>query len=245
MVGERTAREARRLVKRFAEEGRERGFRRAVWEGLDTLHGYFGFPLHVTNRNPESFHIFDKEITYFRHPYNRAWRNERSVELALAFDFLSEITSGDVLELGNVTAHYGAPPHDVVDKYEDSPDVMNVDIIDFVGGPYGHVLSISTLEHVGWDETPREPEKVLRAYERLRQVLKPGGRMLITCPLGHNSYLDSLLFEGGLEFDRHAFLKRVSRHNIWVEVDRHQVVGSCYHSPFPNANTIFVGRLGA
>jgi hypothetical protein len=57
----------------------------------------------------------------------------------------------------------------VADKYEVSPGVINKDIVEFVPPQkYDLIVSISTLEHVGWNEQPREPTKLLRAIEHLR-----------------------------------------------------------------------------
>jgi len=237
-------RELTRLVRRFDEEYRRRGLGTAVSESVETLRGYATFPFHETNRRPEAFSAFGREFRYFRHPYNRAWRNERSVELALAFEFFAG-WDGRLLELGNVTSHYGASAHDVIDKYEIYPGVINEDIATFTSEPYDAVLSISTLEHVGWDETPREPNKILRAYENLQSLLRPGGRMLITCPIGHNSCLDALIFDCCLDLERFSFLKRVSRYNIWVEASKDEVRDARYGSPFPYANAIFVGTCGS
>ena len=237
-----TTREVRRLVARFDQERRSNGIRQALSEVAQTTYGYAAFPLFRTNRHPEKFWVLGREYLYFRHPYNRAWMNERSVELSLALDFLSEAV-GRTLELGNVTSHYVSPAHDVLDKYENYPGVINEDIISYAAEPYDNILSISTIEHVGWDESPREPEKVLQAYRSLVALLRHGGRMLVTCPLGYNSYLDQSIFDGSLTFERTAFLMRVSQANIWVEVDVDRAHGACYGSPFANANVVFVGRI--
>lgn len=53
--------------------------------------------------------------------------------------------------------------HDVVDKYEGAPGVRNVDVLDNEDGDLDYVASISTLEHVGWDEQERDADKALRA----------------------------------------------------------------------------------
>ena len=58
------------------------------------------------------------------------------------------------------------------------------------------IVSISTIEHVGWDETPRDPNKIPRALENLTtRCLAPGGEIVVTLPIGYNTYLDKLLKE--------------------------------------------------
>ena len=55
-----------------------------------------------------------------------------------------------ILELGNVLSHYYPVHHDIVDKYEKSSGVSNVDIRDFdTSKDYDLVVSISTFEHIG------------------------------------------------------------------------------------------------
>lgn len=68
-----------------------------------------------------------------------------------------------MLEVGNVLSHYFPIHHDIVDKYEVCPGVINQDIADFLPQEkYDLILSISTVEHVGWDEQPQEPTKLLQ-----------------------------------------------------------------------------------
>jgi len=51
-----------------------------------------------------------------------------------------------------VLSHYFAVKHDIVDKYEIAPSVVNEDLVNFKPGKkYDLIVSISTLEHVGWD----------------------------------------------------------------------------------------------
>ncbi len=43
-------------------------------------------------------------------------------------------------------------------------------------------------------------DKTLRAYASMRKMLAPGGAMLLTCPIGQNSYLDDFIQEERLDF---------------------------------------------
>lgn len=236
------SREARRLVASARFSLRERGPRFLIGDAFDLAASYVTYPVAARKRGLRTFSVGDREYRYASDHYNRAWRNERAVELALGRAFLAENRGLRLLEVGNVLAHYGAVGHDVLDKYEDAPNVINDDIVDFVADPpYEAILSISTLEHVGWDERPREPDKTLRAYRALRSMLAPGGAMLLTCPIGQNPHLDEYIQQEELDFPLRHYLQRVSRDNEWREVDREAVRGAQYHRPYRNANALFVG----
>lgn len=195
--------------------------------------------------DPGTFEFNGRTYTYERRLYpNRPWRNERSVELALGISFLQERAGTRVLEVGDVLSQYCDIPHERLDKYDPSPGVIREDIVDFKPDrPYDSIISISTLEHVGWDETPRDPEKGLRAYKVLRSLLVPGGSMLLTCPLGHNPRLDEMIHEGLLDFPVQRFMLRISKDNRWREADASEVRGAQYGSPYRNANAIFIGLV--
>jgi hypothetical protein len=236
-------REARRLIQRFNEEQRQSGLRRAASEAVATMYGYASFPVARRRRRGSSFTLGGQTYPYYLHPYNRAWMNERSVELAIALDFLRAMAGRRILEVGNVTRHYFDVTHDVVDKYERFPGVINEDVVDYQADPYDGILSISTLEHVGWDEQPREPEKVVAAFTNLRSLLAPGATMVVTFPLGYNQKLDELIVSQHLQFSTQGFLKRVPGPNRWIEIPMADVVRTPYGSKFPNANELFVGTV--
>jgi hypothetical protein len=239
------SREAKRLAQSAQWMYREHGPGFLARETVDLVAAYSLYPFSKSRFEGRTFRFKGRSIPYFRHHYNRAWRNERCVELGLALDFVAR-HPGRTLELGNVLAHYRPGAHDVLDKYENSPDVINVDIVDFdPPTPYDVLLSISTLEHVGWDERPREPDKVLRAYVRMRAAIKPGGSMLVTAPLGQNPHLDEYVHDGRLDFPVIGFLKRVSRDNEWREVDEGEVQGAKWGSPYHGTNALFVGMVDA
>jgi hypothetical protein len=141
--------------------------------------------------------------------------------------------------------HYGHTGHTVLDKYEVIPGVLNDDIADFVPEvPFDSVVAISTLEHVGWDETPREPAKVFRAIDNVKNCVgNPGGRVLVTMPIGHNKALDAGLRAGDVTFPEESWLVRRNRRNEWAEVERDEALSKEYGSPYTNANGLFVGMI--
>jgi len=125
------------------------------------------------------------------HHYNTTISNERAVELAVAFHWLQGRT-GTGLEVGNVLGHYGTIGHRVVDRYEKAPRVENVSVFD-VTGSFDWIVTLSTLEHVGWDEHPQDPGAAARALRHLRSLLNPGGALLVTVPLGYHPPFDQFL----------------------------------------------------
>jgi SAM-dependent methyltransferase len=190
-----------------------------------------------------TFEFDGRRYRYFRHPYNVTWTNERAVEIPIVTEALRAASGARVLEVGNVLGHYLSSDHAVVDKYEPGPRVLNVDVLDFQPTEhYDLILSVSTLEHVGWDDEERDPAKIPRAVGHLRSLLAPGGRAIVTVPLGYNPHLDQLLRDGALEFGSEHWLLRVSR-SEWREVARGSLDWPRYGSPYPGANGLLVAGL--
>lgn len=195
-----------------------------------------------------TFKFKGEELKYFRHAFNLAYQNERTVEIAIAKWFLSQQKQPvRILEVGNVLRNYGVKFRgDVLDKYDLSPGIINQDVISFCPKEkYQAIISISTLEHVGWDEPDRDPGKIPAAIINLRDnCLLPGGSMLVSLPLGYNQYFDEYLKNGGEVFSEKYFLKRVSAENEWSQVQYKEIVGSKFGEPYNNANVMFIGVVG-
>jgi hypothetical protein len=197
----------------------------------------------VQRLRPRRFTLDGRQYAYAAHMYNTTWLNERGVEVALADAFLDDNAGRRVLELGNVMRHYGHTEHEVVDKYEVAPGVRNVDVMDLdPSQPYEAVFSLSTVEHVGQDEDPCEPEKALGALDRLIALSATGGDLLVTFPVGHNPALDTALAEDRLPFANVSCLRRVDAANTWKQVEREELAGVAYGHPYRQANGIVVCR---
>jgi len=172
-----------------------------------------------------SFAFNGSRHRYFCHRYNSTCETERCIEVPIALDFLRSRPAGAILEIGNVLNHYAPFQHTVVDKYEFGAGVTNADVCDFESvHNYDAIVSISTVEHVGWDEEPFDASKAIRAIERLRQMLLPTGGMLITFPIGHNVSIDQAMQDGTLGCAHLRCMKRISGNN-WVEVSVEQLAG--------------------
>lgn len=181
------------------------------------------------------------QLPYFVHHYNPTWRSERAVEIPLALEFRSRMR-GRGAEIGNVLAHYVETEHLRVDKYEQAAGVQNLDVLDFDPGPLDWIIAISTLEHVGWDEEPRDPGKAVRALDHLRGLLVPSGRLFLTVPLGHNPGLDAAI-RAGLEGRVRSLNLVRGRGNTWTEVAELPEVP--YDHQRHTALAIWVGELSA
>lgn len=197
-------------------------------------------------RPGHSFELAGRRYRYYVAAYNTTWANERAVELPVCLDALERHRGQRVLEIGNVLKHYVTSAHDVVDKYEAGGQSFPIDILDFAPAePYDLIVSISTFEHIGFDEDVRDPGKPVRALEHARTLLAPGGELLVTVPLGYNATLDRQIHTGAVGFDDMRFLKRVSADNRWAEVAAAEVAGARYDAPFPKANALLLGRTAA
>ncbi len=61
--------------------------------------------------------------------------------------------------------------------------VLNVDALEYrPDTPFTSILTISTLEHVGFDEDDQDPDKTRRLIDHLVTLLAPGGELLVTFP---------------------------------------------------------------
>lgn len=217
-------------------------------------------PLHITEvrtfanycrhrvlRSRRSFSLEGRSYPYYCGRYNTTWHHERAVELPVSWEIVRRFAPEQVLEVGNVLPHYFKTSHTVVDKDEADPRVVNSDIVEFTTDRrFELILSISTLEHVGFDYSETaEPEKILVAVEHLRGLMSDHGRLLITLPMGYNPHLDRLLRGGELRFDRTLALQRVSQDNRWREAAWVDIARARYNDPFRGANGVVIGIVGA
>lgn len=152
---------------------------------------------------------------------------ERIVEIPVALDFVAKHIGPETkwLEVGNVLSQYRVPAHETIDKYERVNGVGNVDVLDFSPrDQYDVIVSISTLEHVGWDEAEQDATKARRASEHIfRDCLRPGGRLLVSMPLGYNPSVDQM-FASGLPLGKPGVLIQSSRARTWREIPKNELV---------------------
>lgn len=191
------------------------------------------------------FTLAGHDYPYFYHSYNTTWRVERAVEVPPVLAALDRRPHARILEVGNVLAHYTEVRHDVVDRYESAPHVIREDAATYrPEQPFDLILSVSTLEHIGWDEQPRQPEKAVRTIDHLLGLLAPGGAMLVTAPCGYNPALDRAVAAGRLPFEEIHFLRRVSADNRWEGTDADTALAAPYGRPWNGAQAVWFGLIG-
>jgi len=211
-------------------------WQRPYWTIMHYIHSRF------RAKKIPSFVFQGKKCDYVYGIKNLTWRNERIIEVPIVWSYIKNADSNKVLEVGNVLHNYYPIKHDVVDKYEKGENIINEDAATFSAHTkYDWIVSISTLEHAGWDwPEEKDSNKIPVAIENLKKQLSSGGEMIITMPLGYNAFLDKLIDNNELGLEAH-FMKRISAENEWIEVSYEDVRGSRYNHPFPSANVIFIG----
>lgn len=196
-------------------------------------------------KSTRSFRFNGEKYNYFYHKYSITWNNERTIEVPIIWKIVKKYENKNILEVGNVLSHFFDFQHDIVDKYEIADGVINQDVVDFKPlKKYDLIVAISTLEHVGWDETPREPLKIFRAIENLKSLITEDGKIIITLPKGHSPVLDKLLSENKLKFSEQYFLKRISRNNKWKQTNWKKISKAVYGYPVRySANGLIIGII--
>lgn len=206
------------------------------------------------------FNFCGRKFEYIERVYNNTKQNERAIELPIIFAVLDwyKERGGELLEFGNVTQHYRSINHFVIDKYEknvpETENVINIDVVDFDSSKrFDLIYAISTLEHVGWDETLEEVKieedrywiverKLSEALKVLKHHLKPEGELVVTVPCNHNPLLNILVMEGA--FSELHFMERTGLME-WKQCDAVEAYGKHMNNPYSNANAIVIGTTKA
>lgn len=196
-------------------------------------------PFYALTMGKKGFVFRGKNYHYFCHWYNTTFDNERAVEVAIALNLLSEAKEKRVLEIGNVLSHYTNMKRDVLDKYEKGAGVIQQDVVNFTpSAKYDLIISISTLEHVGFDEEPKDPEKFAAAIKNVQSMLAPGGRLFFTIPIAYNPDAVTTLSENTLVENQYYF-QRISK-GKWEETTKECALSHAFNTPYTFANAIII-----
>ncbi|MFX3635410.1 MAG: hypothetical protein ACE3L7_03920 [Candidatus Pristimantibacillus sp.] len=194
------------------------------------------------------------------------------MEIPVAGLFLTQHAKGkSVLEVGNVLSNYKsytehipeAKNRIIIDKFEVSPGVVNLDLMD-ITEKYDMIVSVSTIEHVGQmaygENITGDTEAPLKAIVQIYNLLKPGGKACITVPFGllmdlgwfiqfSSDYTELLTRKYGIPAKalNISYLKKFDTEvshpiprQLWIQCQEYQMENCYFNSPFIFANGIAV-----
>lgn len=189
------------------------------------------------------FTFMGEGYRYRFHPHLWSWLGERAIEVPIAQALVDRNAGKRILEIGNVLSHYSPQRHLVVDKYEKRPGILNRDALELDDlGQFDLVVAISTIEHVGRDEEPRDPAKAPEALRRLERLLAPGGEAFVTIPIGYHLELDAAIQRGDVRFAHATAMQRTGQ-TQWREVRPEEVWGTPYDFLLYSARAVFFGWI--
>ena len=203
-------------------------------------------PVIIPRLPTESFDFQGIPLKPFYHRRNTTWACERCVEIPIAMHFLEQYPPARVLEVGNVLSGYFRLAHEVIDKFDHSPSVIREDVAAFsTGSSYDLILSISTFEHIGFDDSHTDSAgRIQAAIRNCRRFLRDAGQLVVTVPIGYNKHLDWLIGSGCLGCSAEVYMRRTGRFK-WVASSKTDALSSAYGRPYPYANAIGVLLFGA
>lgn len=109
---------------------------------------------------------------------------------------------------------------------------------------YDLIVSISTLEHVGFDDEVKDSSKIDRVIEHITSnLLNSGGTFLFTVLLGYNFDLDAKLQRNFFNLDGYAVYQKSFLTEQWYEVELGAVSTCVYGSRGDGAGELFVGVI--
>lgn len=157
-----------------------------------------------------TFKIGQVELSYCRATNNRAWENERAVEVSLGEWFLHKFGLRSV-EVGSVMMNYGWDMHIMLDLSDDHPKVLKYNALDC--DYHGcNVLSLSTVEHFMKREYNNGSDEDSITF--VKKIMSESDNYLITFPCRYNEFLDEFIQNSDIP---RVLLKRVSEDNKWIQ----------------------------
>jgi hypothetical protein len=191
-----------------------------------------------------TFRLNSRIYNYWFNKYNKTYANERSVEIALGLTEISQHNHESILELGCVLPHYTKCNWRVIDKFEIGKGIINEDILQYKSDKkFDLIICLSTLEHIGIDDSVVNPKLSVQALDKLKSLLSSSGKLLITVPAGYNSFLDDYLIHDQSGLTECLAMKRLTPWNTWKQVPVKRLLSCKYGWPYNNANGLIVGIL--
>lgn len=179
-----------------------------------------------------------KEYIYENGKYYNGVPCERDVEIPIILDLINSYRQEEILQVGNVVPM----ECDILDKYEVGKGIINADIRTYKSNKlYECIFSITTLEHVGWDENPKEFNGIIESIHNILDLLVPNGKLIFSVPIGYNTDMDNLFIKKRVPITLLSCIKRISEDNIWVQCSIDEGLQSQYFYPFFGTNASIIG----
>ncbi len=233
-----------KFILRAKQAVKNKGFLYTIKLAIKTA---FIFSYYKIFKRGNRFIFRGKSYRYFYHPYGVTWKNDRAIEIPIIWSIMKENKGKKILEVGNVLSHYFNITHTVVDKYEkdkyEGSKVVNQDIVSYSPEEkYDLIVSISTIEHIGWDEDIKDPMKTLHVFNNLKKMLNKAGKIVVTIPWAYNQNIDKLLKDEKISFDDIYCMKKIARRK-WAEASWEEVKDMKYNYPYSNTNALIIGII--
>lgn len=210
---------------------------------------YFLYPIYKNflKNKGKTFFFNGKKYQYCVDKYNLSWRNERTIEIPILSGIVKKNHNRRILEIGNVLKHYLKVSENewtVVDMFEKEISVINLDISDYVPNiKFDLVFSISTIEHIGFEDKNNNLHEVLKAIRHvIDNCLKENGEFIFTVPIGYNKYLDKAIKDKKIPFLQKFYYVRTTG-NEWLASTEETSMRMLYGHPYIAANALLIGII--
>ena len=169
--------------------------------------------------------------------------SERAIEVPIFLMVLLAHYGERILEVGNTLNMYtDYLKHIVLDKGEKYPGVINEDIEQYIPEKkYDCVISVSTLEHIGHDGADNlDPEKIGRVIRHIKKdVLKKGGELIFSAPVGWNPDFDNLVRDGKFNW----IFYYLHTGDVWRVSEKEVVMAQKYNTPHDFGNGLVIASI--
>lgn len=217
---------------------------------------------------PEGTFIFQNKKLKYLSDHNVM--SERLVEIPIASDFIQEHGRGSkMLEVGDVLQRYVGSTltklpseWDVINAFYTHPGIIGHNLFD-VQDKYDLIVSVGASNNLPqFTDHPKDQQLdfPLLSIVRIYDLLKQGGRALVTLPFGKPTYMHNFIQFGALYLDllfckykiprkdvQTLFLKRTKTKSqsltarpSWVQCTEQELIDVEYNYPFPYANGLCI-----
>ncbi|MDI6785163.1 MAG: hypothetical protein QMD92_00480 [bacterium] len=208
------------------------------------------FIQYLENRK-KTFIFQSKKYCYFYNRRNYTFINERAIEIPIFNRIVNKYKIGKILEVGSTLWNYFHQDYHIVDKYDHSTGIINMDILSYKPKfKYDLIISISTLEHVGWNENLYSAKKsknnndcFFKTIKHLESLLSNKGVLIFSVPLGYNPFVDLSLTKNFKYFTELHFMQRSYFKNQWKQVKYKHIKNLKHNHILSYSNAIVVGVI--